>query len=217
MSANGRLTTAELSPIGDGYYLARQAASAFNAMSAESRRRWGRSITVVSAYRTYDKQVQLWNLYRSGRGNLAAYPGSSNHGWGLAIDLSSQWCRWAVDQIGRTYGFSKACSDAQSEWWHIKYNPSCTGASFHPGSAPAGPRVLRQGMKGKDVEEVQIYLLRGGYLRKGDPAHKIPPAIDGTFGPATKIGVQNFQRKVGLKADGVVGPATISALRNRYR
>lgn len=215
MSANGRLTVAELAPIGGGYYLARPAAAAFNAMSAEARRRWGRSITVISAYRTYDKQVALWNLYRSGRGNLAAYPGTSNHGWGLAVDLSPQWCRWAVDQIGRTYGFSKACSDAQSEWWHIKYNPSCTGASWRPGKS--GPRVLRQGMKGKDVEEVQIYLLRGGYLRKGDPKRGIPPAIDGNFGPGTTAAVKKFQAKNRLAADGIVGPSTISALRRQYK
>jgi hypothetical protein len=215
MSANGRLRVAELAPIGGGYYLAKSAAAAFTAMSAEARRRWGRSITVISAYRTYDRQVYFWNLYRSGRGNLAAYPGTSNHGWGLAVDLSPQWSRWAVDQIGRTYGFSKGCSDAPSEWWHIKYNPGCTHANWHPG--PSGPRVLRQGMKGKDVEEVQTYLLRGGYLRKGDPKHHIPPAIDGTFGPGTKAAVQKFQRANRLTADGAVGPSTISALRRKYK
>jgi LAS superfamily LD-carboxypeptidase LdcB len=77
MSANGRLTNGELSSIGGGYYLRADAARAFVAMSAEAKRRWGRPITVISAYRTYAKQVELWNLYKSGRGNLAALPGSS--------------------------------------------------------------------------------------------------------------------------------------------
>jgi peptidoglycan hydrolase-like protein with peptidoglycan-binding domain len=170
---------------------------------------------VVSAYRTLSKQWELWNLYRSGRGNLAAYPGTSNHGWGLAVDLTPTWSRWAVDQVGRTYGWSKACSDAQSEWWHIKFNPGCTGASWHAG--PSGPRVLREGMSGNDVGEVQIYLLRGGYLRKGDPKHHIPPAIDNHFGPGTKAAVQKFQRDNHLTADGVVGPTTIGLLRRKYK
>jgi hypothetical protein len=207
MSSNGRMTNAELSPIGGGYYLANAAAKSFNAMSAEARRRWGRSITVVGGYRTYAKQVYFWKLYRSGRGNLAAFPGTSNHGWGLAVDLSSQWSRWAVDQIGRKYGWSKACSDAASEWWHIKYNPRCTGSHWHPG--PNGPRALRKGMRGHDVHQVQVYLYRGYYLRTLRD-------IDSIFGRGTLAAVKRFQSKNKLKVDGVVGPATLAALKRKY-
>src|SRR5215831_6666260 len=187
MSSNGQLTNAELSPIGGGYYLANNAARAFNAMASEAQRRFGRRISVISAYRTYARQVYFWNLYKSGRGNLAAYPGTSNHGWGLAVDLASQYDRSMLDHIGGRYGWSKACSDAQSEWWHIKYDPVCT----HAGPLPKpGPRVLRQGMHGQDVSELQTYLLRGGYLHKKDAHH--PAAIDGNFGHKTKEAVQKF-------------------------
>jgi len=188
----------------------RNAAAAFNAMCVAARKRWGRSISVRSAYRTYSQQVYFWNLYRSGRGNLAAYPGTSNHGWGLAIDCYSQWDRWAIDQIGSPFGFSKRTSDAPSEWWHIKWN-----GSWHGTAPPSGPRVLKLGMSGTDVEEVQIYLVRGGYLHKADRTH--PKAIDGSFGPGTKAGVQHFQRDNHMTADGVVGPATIAALRRKYK
>jgi hypothetical protein len=217
VSANGRLANGELAPIGGGYYLRRDAAAAFNAMSAEAKRRWGKPITVISAYRTYAKQVALWNLYRSGRGNLAARPGESNHGQGTAVDLTPQWSRWAVDQIGAKYGFSKRCSDAASEWWHVVYNPGCTRATWKAPAKKTAPRAVRQGMKGADVREIQTYLLRGGYLRKGDPKKHIPPAIDGTYGPGTKAAVQKFQRDNKMKADGVVGPATIAALRRKYK
>ena len=212
MSSNGHLTNAELSPIGGGYYLSNQAARAFNAMANEAQRRFGRRIQVVSAYRTYARQVYFWQLYQSGRGNLAAYPGTSNHGWGLAVDLASQWDRWAVDQIGSRFGWAKRCSDAASEWWHIKYNPGCTGAGPLP---RPGPRVLRQGMSGDDVKELQTYLLRGGYLHKGDKTHK--PAIDGHFGPTTKKAVQKFQSQHKLKADGIAGAKTMKALRDHYK
>jgi murein L,D-transpeptidase YcbB/YkuD len=214
--ANGQYPASALAPIGGGYYLARGGpAESWNAMAAESTRRWGRRLAVVAAYRTYAKQVYFWNLYRSGQGNLAAYPGTSNHGTGHAVDCASQWDRWAIDQIGARYGWAKRCSDAQSEWWHIIYNPTCTGAGPIPKAGPAGPRVLRQGMSGNDVREVQTYLLRGGYLHRKDAHH--PAAIDGSFGHSTKAAVQKFQREHHLKADGVVGPATIKALRAKYK
>ena len=214
MSSNGRLSNSELASIGGGYYLRRDAAAAFNAMSADARRRWGRSITVVAGYRDYARQVYFYSLWRSGRGNLAAFPGTSNHGLGLAVDLSPQWSRWAVDQIGARYGFAKRCSDAQSEWWHVVYNPGCTGARAFSAAA-SGPRALRKGMRGKDVQEVQTYLQRGNYLphaKKGQP-----PVLDGVFGEQTRQAVIRFQRGNHLGADGVVGPATIAALRRKYK
>lgn len=92
------------------------------------------------------------------------------------------------------------------------------GGAVLPGKPkPPPPRVLRQGMVGNDVKEVQTYLLRGGYLPKGDKAKGIPPAIDGDFGPRTRQAVQRFQRDAKLAADGVVGVKTIKALRDKYK
>lgn len=215
MAANGQLPASDLASIGGGFYLTIPAAAAFNAMSQAAQQRWGRPITVVAGYRTLERQWYFWHLYQSGQGNLAAYPGSSNHGWGLAVDLASTWCRWAVDQIGRTYGFSKACSDAQSEWWHIKYDPGCTGATWKPGpSAPAGPRTLRFGMSGNDVRDLQIYLVRSGCLKKAQGRQ--PPSIDGNFGRSTHGALVLFQRRHYLVSDGVAGPKTIALLKKLY-
>lgn len=525
MAANGRLPNSALASIGGGYRLRHDAARAFNAMNVEARRRYGRSIGVISAYRTYQRQVELFRQYGAGR---AARPGTSNHGTGIAVDLTPQWSRWAVDQIGARYGFSKRCSDApcvpldtriltrrgfqtcdelrsgdetvgynlatgstewtpvlawgiyddaelvryssqrmelvctpnhrwirrrrsgrvematldqtaqldsivtaargaqgpgldltvhecallgwamtdgsiyrfetklgrrafarlyqrkavgvaavealmehfdhrydptyrtssgdythmwyvgrpafspilhrsglddigpvrmvlamttdqreawlssvrmaegaqpkmreiaqaaiasnaamreaiavaaflsghqpvlrprtvdlcsptplrkpliseslgratvwcpqtplgtwtaecgqstllsgNSEWWHVIYNPRCTGATWRPGQStkpqPKRDRVLRQGMRGRDVGEVQTYLLRGGFLPKGDKRRGIPPAIDRHFGDRTADAVRRFQRREKLTADGVVGPQTWKRLRNRYR
>jgi hypothetical protein len=217
MSGNGRMLASELAPIGGGYFLRKDAAAAFNAMSKEANRRWGKTISVISAYRTYATQVYLWDhVAHAHDTNWVAVPGTSNHGWGLAVDLATQWGRWAVDQIGKTYGFNKICSDAPVEWWHIKFNPACTHATWRA-TVSSKPRTLKLGMRGDDVKEVQIYLLRGGYLRKGDPARKIPPAIDGNFGPGTRAAVMKFQSGNKLASDGLVGPATISALRRKYK
>jgi len=215
MSANGRLLASELGSIGGGYYLRRDAAAAFVAMSNDAARRWGSHITVVSAYRTYAQQVYLWNnVPHAHDPNWVAPPGTSNHGWGLAVDLASSWCRWAVDQIGSYYGWAKRCSDAPLEWWHVKYDPGCTGASFKPGSVASGPRVIRYGMRGHDVLNMQIWLVRSGCMKKSKPG--CPSVCDGVYGRNTHGALVLFQRTHHLRVDGVAGPATIGLLKKLY-
>lgn len=82
---------------------------------------------------------------------------------------------------------------------------------------PGGDRVLRKGDAGQDVKEVQTYLLRGGYLKKGNKQRNIPPAIDGDFGEKTAQAVKQFQRDSKIKSDGVVGSKTITMMRNKYK
>lgn len=60
------------------------AATAFDLLAAAYRVDTGRDLRVVSGYRTYDEQVAL----RAARGGLAATPGTSMHGIGLAVDLA---------------------------------------------------------------------------------------------------------------------------------
>jgi hypothetical protein len=87
------------------------------------------------SYRDYDAQVYYWNLYQSGQGNLAAYPGTSNHGWGTAVDADTPAMRDLIDEIGVKYGWSKSWSDAPTEWWHICYQ---AGHYSGPDPGPAG-------------------------------------------------------------------------------
>jgi peptidoglycan hydrolase-like protein with peptidoglycan-binding domain len=62
---------------------------------------------------------------------------------------------------------------------------------------PAWPTV-GQGARGQRVWAIQYLLKARGYRLRAD----------GRFGAATKADVRNFQRVRGLRADGVVGPAT---------
>lgn len=65
-------------------------------------------------------------------------------------------------------------------------------------------RILRLGLRGSDVMELQALLRKIGYN---------PGAVDGVFGSLTDQAVRQFQRNNGLTPDGVVGPNTYNALR----
>lgn len=77
-------------------------------------------------------------------------------------------------------------------------------APFYAGVASAEPhRTISWGARGSDVRDAQRRLRDWGYY-KG--------AVDGVFGAKMSAAVKSFQRKNGLRADGVVGPATWRAL-----
>ena len=145
MADNGQLPDSSLAPIAGGQ-LRTDCAAAWNAMNVEARR-LGIELQPTgskSSYRTLEQQVELWNLYQAGRGNLAARPGTSNHGWGTAVDVASQAMRTMVDRIGVKYGWSKKWSDAPSEWWHILYQAghySGPDPGPHGDAQPAQPSI----------------------------------------------------------------------------
>ncbi len=74
------------------------------------------------------------------------------------------------------------------------------------GRPALGSRPMVAGRSGWDVAALQFLLRARGY----DPG-----PVDGGFGPATRSAVRAFQRTVGLTADSVAGPRTVSALRTR--
>jgi len=61
---------------------------------------------------------------------------------------------------------------------------------------------LRVGDQGEEIAEVQAQLVLLGY--------DVMP--DGTFGAATVEAIKEFQKSQGIKVDGLIGPATYSAL-----
>ena len=63
--------------------------------------------------------------------------------------------------------------------------------------------TYRQGSSGEQVRIIQTKLKNWGYY---------DGAVDGIYGSQTAQAVKYFQRKNGLTADGIAGPATLKAL-----
>ncbi|MDQ2677858.1 MAG: M15 family metallopeptidase [Actinomycetota bacterium] len=119
---NGRIPSDRLTSIGVGSHkLYAPAAAAYRAMTADAAAQ-GVDIGITDSYRSFESQVELAGrkgLYS--QGGLAATPGTSNHGWGLAVDLdldpsAQQWMR----DNGWRYGFVE---DTPREPWHWAYRP----------------------------------------------------------------------------------------------
>ncbi|MFD8500211.1 D-alanyl-D-alanine carboxypeptidase family protein [Amycolatopsis sp. NPDC059657] len=125
---NGLIPVAALCPIGVGSHVLRcDAAQSFYAMSQAYGGTFGSLICVTDSYRTFGAQVDLYRRKPS----LAAIPGTSNHGWGLAVDLcggaesfgSSQY-RWLIANAGRfgwiNPGWARA-GGGREEPWHWEF------------------------------------------------------------------------------------------------
>ncbi len=84
--------------------------------------------------------------------------------------------------------------------------PQTRHALGRRGRPGLGSRVMHRGQRGWDVAALQFLLQRRGFR---------PGSVDGGFGPGTYGAVTAYQRAAGLTIDGLVGSATINALRRR--
>jgi hypothetical protein len=71
----------------------------------------------------------------------------------------------------------------------------------------SGKSYLKNCMKGDSVTPVQNFLISKGFKSVSKTG-----TVDGIYGPMTKSMVMKYQASVGLKADGILGPQTISTM-----
>lgn len=215
MSSNGQLKPNELAPIAGGGYLEKEAARSWNAFANMMKRQHGFDVGVNDSYRPLGKPGDLnrgvwsqwaaWERYQQG-GNLAARPGTSNHGLGRALDLQPATIE-AVRKYGDLFGWNHAHSDAQSEPWHHLYLSSQAHKNVIDKWSPlVDDVIIKQGDKGPATKTLKTLLKKHGYW----PA--IYPVVQG-FGALTTAQVKKFQTAYGIKSDGIVGPGTWKALR----
>ncbi len=127
--ANGNLDPSSLCPLwmAPGHRLRSDAAKAFNAMSQYYAKTQGPPLCVTDSYRSYSEQA---SLYRRKPG-LAAVPGSSNHGWGVAVDFCGgvqnsgsaayQWMKANAGTFGWIHPDWAEPSGSRPEAWHWEY------------------------------------------------------------------------------------------------
>ncbi|WP_020017395.1 D-alanyl-D-alanine carboxypeptidase family protein [Promicromonospora sukumoe] len=127
--SNGRIPTDVLCPLSfaPGHMLRCDAAERFTALNAEFEREFGYPIPITDSYRSYELQVAVAKT----KPHLAAVPGTSNHGWGLAVDLGNPIAGGASAQYvwlrlhGPDYGWDNPSwariGGAKPEPWHFEF------------------------------------------------------------------------------------------------
>ena len=127
--SNGAIPAQALCPVwaAAGHRLRADAAFGFDQLSEAYAVEFGAPICVTDSYRSYEGQVNVYAI----KPDLAAIPGTSNHGWGTATDLCGGIQSFGTPQHGwmranaPLYGFFLPTwaqeSGSRPEPWHWEY------------------------------------------------------------------------------------------------
>lgn len=223
---NGQATSAQLAKAANGHTFAKEAAPAFDRLAAAFKKALGKDLAVTQGYRTRTEQERIflarykvqwtgkgpfgdvrWYLgrrYVRHTGAAAAVPGTSNHGRGIAVDLSTSigFGSWYSDAYkwmsknGPKYGWTNTEGRSVNEPWHWVYNSS------NDRMKPV--KLATDGLLGtRTIKEWQDQL--GGLT------------VDGHFGPASvkrliaRINAKNGKGGFKLVAGPLKPSATLNA------
>ena len=134
--SNGRLPPEALAaiswdtdPRGTPYYLTTAAAAALERLDGAFRAEFGHHLDLDLTYRDYDTQVAM----RAALGSVAATPGTSSHGTGLALDVPELPCEYGWDTPQRDWLITKGPAygwvspawagrgGSNPEYWHFEF------------------------------------------------------------------------------------------------
>lgn len=184
-----------------------KAAAAFDRLDAAFYKKFGKHIYITDSYRSYEEQVAL----KAVKGPYAATPGTSNHGWGLALDLGSNINvatsaehKW-MDSAAKTFGWVNPWwaqdanpANGQFEPWHWEYDAAKDRSAFK-----------RIRVTGK-FDKATVYALQRA-------THRPVTAASTAAGRKALWKAIQKHLRAGLKVDGVPGPTTIRALQTHLR
>lgn len=126
---NGAIPASALCPLSyaSGHRLRADAAAAFNRLTEAARAARGVPLCVTDSYRSYASQVVLFKE----KPDLAARPGTSNHGWGVAVDLcggvqdfgtsAHAWLQANAGAYGWDHPAWAGPGGSRPEPWHWEY------------------------------------------------------------------------------------------------
>jgi len=127
--ANGRIPASALCPLdfAPGHMLRCDAAEQLSALSKEYEKEFGVPIPMTDSYRSLELQIRV----KATKGWLAATPGTSNHGWGLAVDLGypistftsaeHAWMRVHAPDYGWDNPSWARSTGSKPEPWHFEF------------------------------------------------------------------------------------------------
>lgn len=126
--ANGLIPPQALCPLPQaGHMLRADAAAAFERLNAAYTEAFGAPICVTDSYRSLAVQQRLYQV----KPELAAIPGTSNHGWGVAVDLcgginsystaTHEWMRANAPAYGWILPSWARATGSMPEPWHWEY------------------------------------------------------------------------------------------------
>jgi hypothetical protein len=128
-AANGFLSRSALCPLdgAPGHALRADAAAAFNRMTAAAQADRGSRLCVNDSYRSYAGQVSVFRR----KPRLAAVPGTSRHGLGVAVDLGCggerfgsstyRWLKANAPRFGWVHPAWAEPGGGMPEPWHWEY------------------------------------------------------------------------------------------------
>lgn len=116
---------------------------------------------------------------------------------------------YIIEARGVNYGVVKTKLNSRKPdywgWMTLYFDYENTTSTSTTISMVLGSRILKKGMSGTDVKELQTRLLALGY--------SLPKyGADGDYGSETVTAVKSFQKANGLTVDGEFGPASLAAL-----
>jgi D-alanyl-D-alanine carboxypeptidase len=128
---NGQIPGDALSELkfAEGEELRTDAARQLERLDNAYRAQFGEHLTIRDSYRSYESQVAV----KASRGSMAAVPGYSNHGWGVAVDINGgvesfgtaqyEWLRENGPKFGWDNPDWARAGARKPEAWHWEYTP----------------------------------------------------------------------------------------------
>jgi len=183
---NGRIPRSALKPVrvASGHLLRADAESGLTHLVGVVKNQGLQGPYLTDSYRDYDTQVRI----RASKGKVVATakPGTSRHGWALAIDARPVLYNWMLRQeaVVRSFGWVNPAWAKQRGKNHEPWHWEWVGrkGQIPPGPLPRGPEEkmqIERGDKGAHVAHVQR-LVNGALSRSGwtDPLL----GVDGEWG-----------------------------------
>lgn len=134
-----------------GHRLQCDAARSLEQANTDYHAQTGHDLSMTDSYRSYGLQVRT----RALKPATAARPGTSNHGWGMAVDLdrpSSAWLTTNGEDYGWVHPSWAKPGGKRPEFWHLEYVAADVGA-FEAPAAPALEERARSAFAAAPADE----------------------------------------------------------------